>query len=315
MTDDPQRRIEYELFLRKFVMIVPTNEVIRQVTHAMEPLDVPAGGVVFEKGEPPRSIYFIVSGEIELAGDDATFRFGRGDVIGVIDASARRTHSRTARAITNAQLLVLSFSDWLDALEDHPTFSSRLRRSVGTALHTDRLTLGPRGGFPEPPPDDGLGVLADSVLTRLLAMREVDAFSSASVQALTELADKAHTVHASPGQLVFPPGAAADKILIVLSGEVHAERRIAPVLSARFGRSQLVLEASAFGEVLGEYAISAVTDASIIVIAQTDIDDVTEDHFDLFTSFLRATTVERERLRVYVNRPPSSPLRLKPKGG
>ncbi len=311
MTDDAQRRIEYELFLRKFVLVAPPNEVMRHVTQSIEPLNVSAGAIVFEKGEAPRNMYFIVEGEVELAGDDATFKFGRGDVVGVIDAGARRPHLRTARATTAARLMVLPFADWLDALEDHPEFSSRVRRSVASALHSDRLGLGEDGGFPIPGPDDELGLLADSVLARLLTLRENDAFATASVQALTELAEKAHTVHAEQGQLVFPPGSAADKILVVLSGEVRAEHRIAPALSARFGRNQLVLEGAAFGEQLGEYAVTAVKDSSIIVIHQTDIDDVTEDHFDLFTSILRATTLERERIRVHLSRSPSTlPLRL-----
>ena len=310
MTDDSERRIEYELFLRKFVLVAPPNEIIRQVTRSIEELSVEAGGVIFEKGEAPRNVYFIVEGEVELAGDDAVLKFGRGDVIGVIDAGARRPHLRTARATTAVLLFTLPYADWLDSLEDHPEFSSRVRRSLANAIHVERLRGGGNGGFPLPPPDDSLGLLADSVLTRLLSLREVDAFSTASVQALTELSEKARTVHATQGQLVFPPGAAADKILVVLAGEVHAERRVAPALAARFGRNQLVLEGAAFGEEIRTYAISALVDCSIIVIEQTDIDDVTEDHFDLFTSILRAVTLERERLRVQMSRAASAPPQL-----
>ncbi len=311
MTDLSQRRIEYELFLRKFVLVAPPSEVIRQVTQSIEPVSVATGGIIFEKGDAPRHIYFIVAGAVELAGDDdLVFTFGRGDVVGVVDAGARRPHLWTARATSPSELLMLPFADWLDALEDHPPFSSRVRRTIATALHGDRLRVPETGGFRAPPVDDEPLLLADSVLTRLLALREVEGFSGASVQALTELSEKAHMIHASAGQLVFPPGAAADKLLVVVRGEVHAEHRIAPPLAARFGRGQLVLECCGFGEVLGEYAITALRDTSIVVIDQTDIDDVTEDHFELFTSILRAVTLERERLRIALTRPPASIAKL-----
>ena len=294
MTEDPTAAIERELFLRQFTPVPPPKEVARVISRAMREVDLAAGTVLFETGEPARDLYFIVEGEVQLVGETSTV-FRRGAIVGIIDANSQRPYTRKAVALSNVHLLILPYSEWLDVLEDFPGFFAVTRDTMGELLHREISALAPGGGFPPPPPlNADSAPLSLSVLGRLLALREVQIFSTASVQALIELAERSHTLSVLAGEGVAPVGGLFGKLLVVLNGEITARRDGPPMVSASFGKHQLVLGAAAFGASVNEYRLTATRDSVLISLAVEDLDDVAEDHFDLVRSFLRATALERE---------------------
>lgn len=295
MTEDPTAAIERELFLRQFTPVPPPKEVARVISRAMREADLAAGTVLFEIGEPARDLYFIVEGEVQLVGETSTV-FRRGAIVGIIDANSQRPYTRKAIALTSVHLLILPYSEWLDVLEDFPGFFAVTRDTMGELLHREISALAPGGGFPLPRSLDAAesAPVSFSVLGRLLALREVQIFSTASVQALIELAERSHTLSVLAGEVVAPVGSLFGRLLVVLHGEVTARRDGPPMVSASFGKHQLVLDASAFGASVNEYRLTATQDSVLMSLAVEDLDDVAEDHFDLVRSFLRATALERE---------------------
>lgn len=296
MKDEVTQQVQRELFLKQFSPTPPPAEVTRTLSRAMRDVFVRAGETIFEKGEAARSLYFIVEGEVELLDELATLPFGKGAMIGVVDANIERPHLRKAVAKTDVHLLAFEYREWLEVLEDNPEYTSAARRKVADMLHGDMLLAAPSGGFGPPNPSQASDSNASTVLMRLLALREIPAFSSASVQALTELAERSHTRRLRRGELVYGPGGGVGSIVVVMWGELAVERRLAPVVTARFGRRQIVLGCAAFGSEIAGYAVTAISDSLIMSLGFEDIDDVAEDHFDLVRSFLRALTIERERL-------------------
>jgi CRP-like cAMP-binding protein len=316
MSNDRLLEIDREIFLRQFAPVPPPPEVARVISRAMRDVTVAAGGVVFEKGDAPRDLFFIVEGELDLVGEDATMSFSKGAMVGIVDANVGRPHLRAAIAKTDVHLLALAYADWLDVLEDHPEFTSAARRSVANMTHEEIVQSAPTGSFDPPPPRIEGPPPASNVLMRLLTLRDVPIFQTASVQSLLELAERSQTRRVRKGEVAFAPGEAAGRIIVVMWGEVLVERRVAPVVLARFGHHQLVLGGAAFGTAASSYVITAETDALLMTIEFEDIDDVAEDHFDVVQSFLRSVTLERERFIVKrlkrASQPPSEAQKRPP---
>ena len=76
-----------------------------------------AGGIVYQRHEPPDALYCIVEGKVELAGDDGEpLRRGTGETFGVIDILRGQLRSRDATAITATRALVFEAEDFFDLL-------------------------------------------------------------------------------------------------------------------------------------------------------------------------------------------------------
>ncbi len=299
---DRATRVKRELFLRVLLPTKPPPAVARQLVTLMVDRRYEAGNVIYEKGAQADTVYFIVEGEVELVADDGEepWRFGPGSIIGVIDMNAQRPRARTAVAIGSVEMLVVGREGWYDVFEDNLEYSSQVRTVQGKALHQFRLDLGPDGGFARPhlTPEQALeaAVVEGTMVERLVALRAALHLETTSVQSIAELAKRAELLRASRGDIVLSPGGAGNAIYFVLAGMVGVERRVAPVLSAAFGPGELVLGGAAFAGGLNEYAVTARTDATLLRLHFSDIDDVAEDHFELVRAMLRGVALERETL-------------------
>jgi hypothetical protein len=103
----------------------------------------PKGAVVFEKGDPPDFIYYVVSGHVGLEGVDV--QLGPGEVFGEIafftDARAR---TLTARCLDDCVLLALDEAAFTRLHYQDPAFGLYLMRLI-----TQRLMDG-MGRVPNP---------------------------------------------------------------------------------------------------------------------------------------------------------------------
>ena len=76
-----------------------------------------AGGIVYQRHEPPDALYCIVEGKVELAGSDGEpLRRGTGETFGVIDILRGQLRSRDATAVTETRALVFEAEDFFDLL-------------------------------------------------------------------------------------------------------------------------------------------------------------------------------------------------------
>lgn len=76
-----------------------------------------AGGIVYQRHEPPDALFCIVEGKVDLMADDADpLRRGAGETFGVIDILRGQLRSRDATAVTDTRALVIEADDFFDLL-------------------------------------------------------------------------------------------------------------------------------------------------------------------------------------------------------
>ena len=95
-----------------------------------------SGEVLFAAGEPGDTIFFVISGAIELGwGGDIPEFFGPGDVLGVgaLVSDNHRRHG-TARALEATELIELGREQFLFAVQETPLFAIELMASLERRL-------------------------------------------------------------------------------------------------------------------------------------------------------------------------------------
>jgi CRP-like cAMP-binding protein len=316
MDADRKTRVQRELFLRVLVLSKPAPAVARALAEAITDVRFAEGEVIYRKGDDPIAQWWITSGKVDLLSDEGEepWHMETGAVIGILDVLLDRPRARTAIARTDVEAMRLSAEDWLEMLEDNPDYLAQLRREVPQEMHDKHLvTLAPDGGFPEPAADDGRAAWMEmTAVDRLVTLRETPAFSRASVQALVEVARFAEVRRLAPGERLFDFGDFDRKVYVVAAGIVHLEGNRTPLISARFGRYQVLGGGSAFCDALAGYRATAEVESIVLVLSHADLDDACEDHFDLARSIARETAVEREQImnqkgRRLKGRSPSTP--------
>jgi CRP-like cAMP-binding protein len=293
---EQRKRVERELFLRAMSPVKPPAEAARQIAQILRDVHVRRGDVLFQRGDVPKHAHYVVSGEMTLQGtEDDDITFGPGALIGIIDLNVGRLRARTAVATKDSHLLELPYQKWLEVLEDFPDFTSTARRMVATGLHEVALSLAPSGGFDQLSSPSAPASELD-VVSRIVMLRRTRCFETASVQAVAEIAGRGEILRPDAGELLNRPGAGRERLLMVMRGMVHVERRIAPEIRATFGPGQLVLAGAAFSTALSSYAVVAGAKTVIFAIDHAEIDDVADDHFDIVRSALRGMSLDRDQL-------------------
>jgi voltage-gated potassium channel len=87
------------------------------------------GERLIRKGDPADSMYFIVSGDIEIDAETGApkGRLGPGDFFGEIALIADRTRTATVTALDTCKLLVLHKDDFESFMESHPDLRDAVR--------------------------------------------------------------------------------------------------------------------------------------------------------------------------------------------
>ncbi|MBK8941219.1 MAG: cyclic nucleotide-binding domain-containing protein [Polyangiaceae bacterium] len=296
LPSEQRKLVERELFLRAMSPAKPPPEAARQLAQILRDVHLPAGAVIFRRGDEPVKSYYVVSGQVTLEGlEGDDIEFGPGAIIGILDLNIGRPRIRTAVVTKPAHVLEMPYDGWMEVLEDFPDFTSSARRAVARGLHEIMLTMAPTGGFEhirrraDPLPDT-------DVVSRIIALRRVRSFERCSVQALAELASRAEVLELEAGEMLMRPGSGNERIFVVMRGSVHVERRVAPELAATFYPGELVLGSATFAGALPGYASVAGANTALLAIDQSEIDDVADDHFDLVKAVLRGMSIERDTL-------------------
>jgi NTE family protein len=137
-----QRRVTHSLV--KVLRVVPgfaalDDTSLLRIVGASANLFWPAGAMVFEEGTPGDALYVVLSGEIGVFDADGgeTARIGPGDFFGEFSLLMTSSHTRTARALADSELLVLPKDSFDELLAAHPDLDAHVRRKVEERIPAD----------------------------------------------------------------------------------------------------------------------------------------------------------------------------------
>jgi CRP-like cAMP-binding protein len=309
--DDDERvalRVEHELFLRSFFALRPPDRMVQQLVAGLRDVFFPVGGELYRQGDAAENLYFLIRGEVALEVDgEEPWLFGPQSMLGVLDASIGRPHSRTAKVRRDVAALTMSFRDYVDVLEDHFDFSKDSLERNCREMHERSLSLPPAQVFDVPEreaqplvalPKAGASRSPASIdlMERVLILRRCEVFARTSVQALVNLAKHVETEHWQPGQVLFSAGDPAPQLRLIAAGRVAIAREEPPV-TARFGPGELLLRQAALGTDVHAYTATADGEAITLRLSKEDLFDVAEDHFSLIGSLFSYLGRENERTR------------------
>jgi CRP-like cAMP-binding protein len=115
----------------------------------VEPVDVPAGGVVFSQGDVGEHYFVIDSGQAEVVGDgQVVATLGPGMGFGEIALLRRSRRTATVRATTELRLKALRSDQFLPVVLGYTPSAREAGAVVDSML--DRFT--PRADLEQPPP-------------------------------------------------------------------------------------------------------------------------------------------------------------------
>ena len=95
----------------------------------------PRGSTIFEQGTAAEALYLVLSGEVvvseEVKGREVeTARIGPGDYFGEASLLRDTTHTKSARAETDTELMVVPKESFRALLESTPELDSQVRRKL-----------------------------------------------------------------------------------------------------------------------------------------------------------------------------------------
>jgi CRP/FNR family cyclic AMP-dependent transcriptional regulator len=106
------RRARQDVDIRQFARSVGSN------------LSVPAGQVIFAKGDPGQSMYIVQSGTIEiLIGDKVVETLGANEALGFMTMIDKQPRSSTARAKEPCELSLLDERKFQFMVDEVPNFA------------------------------------------------------------------------------------------------------------------------------------------------------------------------------------------------
>lgn len=309
--------IARQIFLRVFSSGIPTGGVASQLAPRMHEEVVRAGTTLFRRGEAADRLFFIVRGRVELTQPGAkAWSFETGAVLGALDVFQDRPHARTAVALTEVQALVLEADDWFDVLEDNFEFTRNSIIHIASSLHALRLTLPPCAGFLVTESkalsartrgaaalDGGQREAAETeerplqrplnLVERIIAFRDVAAFKSAGIQALTTMAGLVEETRLDAGEQLYAQGDASPAIFVIVRGALEIERD-EPAIRASFGPGSLLAGLGSLGYLEQPYSARALAPSLMLKVDKEDLFDLLEIHFDMVRSVLAIMARERE---------------------
>lgn len=300
-------RVEHELFIRSFFDLRPPDRMVQQLSSGLRDVVFPAGSEIYHQGDPAENLYFLIRGEVALeAPGEEPWKFGPQSMLGVLDASAGRPYSRTARVVRDVAALTMSFREYVDVMEDHFDYTKNSLELGCREMHERSLQLAPEVFDLPAAPAEPLVPLAPTharagrnalpLMDRVLVLRRCQVFSRTSVQALVTLAKHVEVERWTPGDVMFGPGDPAPHLRLVAAGEVLVTRQD-PEVAARFGPGELLLRQAALGADLHAYRAEAATAAVTLRLLKEDLFDIAEDHFSLIGSLFAYLGRENERTR------------------
>ncbi|MBI1239853.1 MAG: cyclic nucleotide-binding domain-containing protein [Alphaproteobacteria bacterium] len=112
---------------------------IAEITQILRSRTARAGEVIAEGGTAADGMYFITSGEVELALQHSTITLGDGDFFGELSLFGAMRRGGTATAVTQSDLLELEAADFEALMKRRPLLKQRIAAAI--AAHAAALGL------------------------------------------------------------------------------------------------------------------------------------------------------------------------------
>ncbi|NJK89962.1 MAG: cyclic nucleotide-binding domain-containing protein [Myxococcales bacterium] len=299
--DERSVRVEHELFMRTFFSMQPPARLMSQFASVIRDLYFEEGNVLFERGDPPDTVYFIVEGHVGMTDPEGlVWHFGPSSLVGIGDANLDRPRARTARAESRLHVLAIDADEYFDIMEDNFDFTLQLLLDTSAGIHDLALGLPSDEVFvPRRVHTDGhpwTAVQQLNEVQRLLVLRESELGEQAPVQPLVVLAKAAIEKRYDPGQIILDPGAVLDRLWFVGEGRVSVTHE-SPPIRAKFGPGAILLGLAGLGHVVSRYTARADTPVVLIGAPKEALFDLMEDHFRLARRAFGLLSHENERVR------------------
>jgi voltage-gated potassium channel len=107
---------------------------IAEIAHLLRPKMVPARHAIVRRGEPAESMFFIVSGEVEVDVHPEVRTLATGDFFGEIALLKESERMATVTTVTECRLLYLDRYDFRRLLRDHPDLEDTITRVMESRL-------------------------------------------------------------------------------------------------------------------------------------------------------------------------------------
>ncbi len=101
-------------------------EKIAEIAALLKPWAVPARYTIIRRGEAADSMYFIVTGDVEVDLPPNSFHLTTGEYFGEMGIVSRSARVANVVSITECQLLILQARDLNRLLEDNPALAAEL---------------------------------------------------------------------------------------------------------------------------------------------------------------------------------------------
>lgn len=297
MADLAHGRLGRELFLVSFGVSLAELEpwVLDRITSLLADRWISTGTVLYREGEPPENLFFMLDGTVRLTRQDFEPWTLQGRwVVGAMEGIADAPRTRTATALTEFQAMEVPIRAWVELLEDSfPLARGAVLNSAHATANLEARVpvLAPSSSRAKPPAGDApLGIVE-----RLALLAQVRMLGGAGVQSIVDLAAASRETHYDAGATLLERGAERHDMLLVVSGEVVADRA-EPRVERRYGPGDIVCGVASFGPASPLWEARAVAPTRVISFPLEVWFDLMEEHFDLVKSALAAVGRRREVL-------------------
>ena len=104
-----------------------------------------AGSAIFEKGSESDALYIVLTGKVRIVdvsdGEEVEIaQVGPGDFFGELSLLLHTTHSKTAAALEDTELMVLPKESFQELLATNPELAAHFRRTVEERLPTPQVS-------------------------------------------------------------------------------------------------------------------------------------------------------------------------------
>ncbi len=111
------------------------DRTLLQIVGASTNLAFSAGSVVFEPGSESEALYIVLSGQVVILeakdGEQVEIsRVGPGGSFGEFSMLLRMQHSKTARALEDAELMIIPRDSFEEVLATNPELAERFQRRL-----------------------------------------------------------------------------------------------------------------------------------------------------------------------------------------
>ncbi|MEM6958809.1 MAG: cyclic nucleotide-binding domain-containing protein [Myxococcota bacterium] len=289
MADRQASRVERLIALRSFPAFAdfPSEELAAMARNAVI-RNFRAGERLMEEGQPPREVFFVLRGEVQLEKAGLLLRtFGPRSVVGGVAALSEDPDGYACTAMADTVALVVTAEEQLEIFEEHFDVSRRVLMGIARQILGHRLAMGSSAGFENAEFEaEGNPPSPTNLVERIAHLRRALPFAGSRLEALADLAKEAVEMRLEAGEALWAEGDPAYAFVFVLWGIVEGET--ADGKRMRFGPNDVAGSLGSLGQQPRWYSAKAVTPVVGLRLASESLLDVFEDHSDLALAMIRA---------------------------